>query len=532
MTFYVLHGAWISSTYHDKERGFMVWAETSDYAPPEKPLRKALRSARSAPRSAPRPHPFAAAIKSLRRTLLDALPAADVLVRGSAKDADAIVWLPSQADRPQASLPILIVDEDRAARSIKLAAWRVEALSVPPQDVFDLLVTLPADEDLPMGIKVGADLRWWQFAGKLALEIITQQRFRPVLLEEGVRYLGVWQPQFDSSDRARIDRLVAALPPLARAITRDPKPKLSDVPAPRALLDNFFAMTIDAFARWHSVIGKYDPKRKETIAGAWLEALNDRSPVVEGSVLALSNFYEQYSGWVEAAPGATDDTFRLCFRLDPPATVEGTDIVAPSPKQRDWSLHYFLQATDDPSLLVPAEAVWRERGSTLKFLNRKFDAPQERLLAGLGQASRLYPPIETSLRAARPADCALDVQEAYTFMRETALLLESSGFGVLIPGFGGKLGVRVSLKPKAQTTKGGVGGISFDSILEYDWQLALGDEPLSPEEFEKLAALKVPLVQIRGQWVELRPDQIEQAIKFWEKRKNAGEVSLQEALRL
>ena len=121
-------------------------------------------------------------------------------------------------DRPQASLPILIADESRAARSLKLAAWRVEALNVPPQDVFDLLVTLPADEDLPMGIKVGADLRWWQFAGKLALEIITHQRFRPVLLEEGVRYLGVWQPQFDSSDRDRIDRLVSAAPPLARAV--------------------------------------------------------------------------------------------------------------------------------------------------------------------------------------------------------------------------------------------------------------------------------------------------------------------------
>jgi SNF2 family DNA or RNA helicase len=524
---HILHGAWVVDTYLEKERGFIVWAETSDYAPLEQPARKASRVAR--------PHPFAASIKPLRRALLDALPAADVLVRGSAKDAGAIVWLPSLSDRPQASLSILLAvsHEERGTRRLKLAAWRVEALSVPPQAVFDLLVTLPADEDLPLGIKVGADLRWWQIAGKLALEIITQQRFRPALLEEGVRYLGVWQPQLDASDRARIDRLVAALPPLARAVTRDPKSKLRDVPSPRALLDNFLAITIDAFARWHTVLGKYDPKRTETVAGAWLAALTDHSPVVKGSLLNLGKFYEHYSAWIEAAPGAADDTFRLCFRLDPPAPAEtASDIVAPSPKQRDWSLRYFLQAADDPSLLVPAEAVWRERGSTLKFLNRKFDAPQERLLAGLGQASRLYPPIETSLRAARPAECTLDVQEAYTFMRETALLLESSGFGVLVPGFGGKLGVRVSLKPKAQTTKGGVGGISFDSILEYDWQLALGDEPLSPDEFEKLAALKVPLVQICGQWVELRPDQIEQAIKFWEKRKHAGEVSLQEALRL
>lgn len=524
MTLYVLHGAWVKSSYHDKERGFIVWAEASEFTPPEKSTRKKAREVCA--------HPFAASIKSLRRALLDALPAVDVLVRGASKDTAANVWLPSTPDRPLASLPVLLADEGRGPRTPKLAQWRVEALNVPPQDVFDLLITLPADEDLPVGIKVGVDLRWWQLAGKLALEIVAHQRYRPALLEEGVRYLGVWQPQFDSLDRSRIDRLVAAAPPLARSITRDPKSKSSDLPAPRALIDNFLAMTIDAFARWHSVIGKYDPKRKETSAGAWLAALTDRSPVVEGSVLNLSRFYEQYADWIEAAPGAADETFRLCFRLDPPTTEGGGDILAPAPKQRDWSLRYFLQATDDPSLLVPAEAVWRERGSTLKFLNRKFDAPQERLLAGLGQASRLYPPIETSLREARPAECTLNVQEAYTFMRETALLLESSGFGVLVPGFSSKLGVRVSVKPKPQTTQGGVSGISFESVLEYDWQLALGDEPLTPDEFEKLAALKVPLVQIRGQWVELHPDQIEQAIKFWEKRKKSGEVSLQEALQL
>ena len=69
-------------------------------------------------------------------------------------------------------------------------------------------------------------------------------------------------------------------------------------------------------------------------------------------------------------------------------------------------------------------------------------------------------------------------------------------------------------------------------MIEYDWQLAIGGEPLSREEFERLASLKVPLVQVRGQWVEIRPDQIEQAIKFWEKQKGAGELSLQDALRL
>jgi hypothetical protein len=157
-------------------------------------------------------------------------------------------------------------------------------------------------------------------------------------------------------------------------------------------------------------------------------------------------------------------------------------------------------------------------------------------------ASKVFAPLDASLRSARPEECALNVGQAYTFMRETALLLQALGFGVRVPSFGGKLGMRMNLKPRnhAPQQKNTSRGLTFDSIVQFDWQLALDGEPLSRQEFEELAALKVPLVQVRGQWVELRPDQIEAAIRFWEKHRPAeqsdpvegGELSLSEALRL
>ncbi len=324
------------------------------------------------------------------------------------------------------------------------------------------------------------------------------------------------------------------MPPICRAVFRDEKDVKRDALSPRDLLDDFLATTIDAFARWHADLW-LGPKEPQGVAAQWVDALTNDDGVVKESSATLAAFYEQYRAWAEPIGAASGDTFRICFRLDPPQTAEAEEIVAPKAKARDWSLRYFLQANDDPSLLVPADAVWRERGSTLKYLNRKFDAPQERLLAGLGLASKMFPPIETSLRAARPEACALNVEQAYAFIREATLLLQSSGFGVLVPGISSKLGVRVNLKSKKQSPqqKGGVASLTFDSVIEYDWQLALGGEPLSREEFERLAALKVPLVQVRGQWVEIRPDQIEQAIKFWEKHASrGGELSLQDALRL
>ena len=74
--------------------------------------------------------------------------------------------------------------------------------------------------------------------------------------------------------------------------------------------------------------------------------------------------------------------------------------------------------------------------------------------------------------------------------------------------------------------------IGFENLIRYKWELSLGDTTLTREEFDALAALKSPLVQIRGQWVQLDAEQIEAAIKFWEKQALETEISLSEAMRL
>jgi len=125
-----------------------------------------------------------------------------------------------------------------------------------------------------------------------------------------------------------------------------------------------------------------------------------------------------------------------------------------------------------------------------------------------------------SKSTARPSGLALDTPHAYQFLRETAPLLEQSGFGVLLPAWWQKpalrLGVKLNVQPKANgaSSSSGEGLLGMDGIVAYNWQIALGDQTLSPAEFEKLASLKVPLVKVRGQWVELKPEEIEKAIAF------------------
>jgi len=90
-----------------------------------------------------------------------------------------------------------------------------------------------------------------------------------------------------------------------------------------------------------------------------------------------------------------------------------------------------------------------------------------------------------------------------------------------------RLGVRATVSPVD-----GKGILNLDALVRFRWELALGDQTLTPEEFAHLAALKLPLVQVRGEWVELQPEQIEAAIRFWEKRASEEEMALRQALRM
>lgn len=69
-------------------------------------------------------------------------------------------------------------------------------------------------------------------------------------------------------------------------------------------------------------------------------------------------------------------------------------------------------------------------------------------------------------------------------------------------------------------------GLSLDAIVEFDWQVSLGEEP-TYKDLLALARLKVPLVQVRGQWVEVNSQEILAAADFWKKNsKNAAQSGI------
>ncbi len=509
----ILHGSWHNSL-------FFVWGEASAPAPRPRGRKPHIL-----------PHPHAASPEALQEALARLAPHGDW---ANASPATRTILLPSSAESPLLP-PWLAVDQARSAEGEpRLSPWNVNGLALDPLSALDLLVTLPVG--VAINRQWGTDLRYWSLVAKLGLELLAQHKYLPGLVKDEGQYRAVWLPVLsDPADRARLRALAQAMPPVCRALfdggnTPDP----DSAPLPHTLLDDFLKQLVDRAVRsWGR--DSLDRRRKtpQGVAGAWWSALWSDSGQLEVPVTQrreLARFFDDWQAWMGQLRGEAEAAFRLCFRLEPPEVDPDTGQFLTS----DWQLRYLLQASDDPSLLVPAGQVWQARGGTLHLLDRKFEGAQERLLAGLGLAGRLFPPIMASLRAARPEACPLTVDEAYAFLREVGPLLKGSGFGVLVPPWwdkpGARLGVRAKLKTEANIVGSGI--LSLDSLVRFDWELALGDQPLSREEFERLAALKMPLVQVRGQWVLLQPDQIEAAIAFWEKKRKLQEMPLRDALGL
>ena len=183
--------------------------------------------------------------------------------------------------------------------------------------------------------------------------------------------------------------------------------------------------------------------------------------------------------------------------------------------------------------MLAADDVWAGTGG---WAPGGITRPDEELLTGLGSASRLFGELEDALRDPAPAGVALDTAGAFRFLKETGPLLAGAGFGVLLPDWARKarLGLKLTSRSQGATTPaasaGAPGGSGFglNDLVEFRYDLAVGDTTLDADELAELAQLKIPLVRVRGQWVELDEGNLRAALKFMERGREgvmrAGDV--------
>jgi SNF2 family DNA or RNA helicase len=562
----VIHGIWAYGELY-------AWAEDSAL-----PAQRPPRSGR--PSRAPGPHPFAIAAEALAVRLAGAFPgdAADLV--GAAVDDELTVRLPSVPGGPLASPGLFRpeAEEPPAAARAPLALWRVPALAVEPRLAGPFLAALAGLP--PGGLTAGAGIGYLAAVARFAADLADRGRVLPALVQAADGYAARWRPVLSGAD-ARYARELAAAMPAAVEAAPDLAPGAAVAPGPGPLLAGILDALADAQARTR-LAGPVLPARKGRRPA--------RIPVAERMLLALAGpdasveladakdereaaaLSATFAGWLSGAV-LPASAVRTCFRLvEPPDGVElgpaaGQQDFGPEedlgqredpgqqadPGQREaagrpheallaprdidepgpWRVEFSLQSVDDPSLRLPAEDVWAgEDNGWLTGSGSAAADPEEELLAGLGAAARLFPALDRALRTAAPSRLELDTEGALEFLRETGPLLSGAGFGVLLPDWArrARLGLKLTTRSASGSpTSARTGQLAMQDLVNFRYDLALGDHTLTPLELGELARLKVPLVRVRGQWVELDERHLKAALKFLE-RGQSGTMTAAEAI--
>ena len=518
----VVHGAWLPG------RVLAVWGEDSTLPP------RAARRPGRVPRE--RPHPFAAAHTTLAAALAEVAEPTDL--------GTALLRLPTRAGSPVDSPELVrtaVVDPVRGP--VTLAGWRVPILAYAPDAALSLLRTLDGLTAVP-----GATLRHLAELATFAADLATRGRVLPGLAagrgsEVGAR--AVWRPLLTGTDAAWARALALALPPAARAMAEADLPATA-VPTgagPDAegaagagvLVGDALDALTDAAVRAalpQTTLAR--GVRRDGAVAAWLGALTGPQRGFTSEPAALDVLRDELEAWQrDAAGGTVRASFRLVEppddEIETPLTVVPAAPDAIVATEGTWRVEFGLRAADESGLHVDAGQVWW--GTAVPTL----DSPQETLLAELGRASRLWPELDSALRTATPEALELDAEGAHRFLREGAPLLHAAGFTVLLPSWwqrpSARLGAR--LRAGSRTAPGTVAAagerVGLDALVDYRWEIALGDQPLTAEELARLAELKTPLVRLRGHWVELDPKRLAAGLRLL---RSTGELTVADLLRL
>jgi len=568
----VLHGIWAYSA-------LWLWAE-DPLAPPQAPPRGGR------PSRAPRPHPFT----SPAAVLADALaqspgPLAD-LARKAVED-ELTLYLPGTAAGPLASpdlirsaalaLPSSILLNSVRSSSMSssagsspgaglarsgrhrpvLAGWRIPALTFGAEAAAKVLAALAeaggADRALAARadrgggvtgggvVLAGGSVPYLAAVAGLAASLVRRGRLLPQLCAEDDGYAARWRPVLTGADARRAAELAAAMPPLCRAVTPAGEPPAALI---AAALDSFTdAAARDRLAGLVLRPGRGRKRPDTVLPERWLAALTATEPGLglatpdeEPALAGLSAVLAEWRVTAQTPAGPV----RTCFRLiEPefpdPVPDDGTTPEAgviedrPAGDEAAWRVEFSLQSSEDPSLIMPAADIWAGTAGWAPGLGH----PEEELLAGLGTAARLFPELEAELDQARPEQVTLDTDGASRFLRHTASLLAGAGFGVLLPDWARKarIGLRLTARSRATPGAAAVTEASFGmrDLVHFRYELAVGDDALDPDELAELARRKIPLVRIRGQWVELDERHLQAALRFLD-RHPAGARPASEAL--
>jgi len=528
---HIVHGTWIPEDTHEFiQRGaFYLWVETDTPAGTSRKRADAV-------------HPRHLAQTALATFLTEKLGLQEIVSGALARTLTTKYFLlPTAAGKPAPSFELLRYVDEAEPMEFDLVPWQVCCYQVP--DIITALndihfIALHAAEDF----QLGADLLFWHQYSQAIKGIIAKDQYIPALKYQAISSTPTkgkrekssssfelhpaWELLSDTYEMT-IQRYVAAMPEVCAAGL--------DSPDGAALFDKESLLRHFSECLLHNIVtgtpftAKFDQQVADTLLYGCIYPYR---PALRQAPTDTLQDYKHWLAWrANLTRAHTEAGFTLCFRLEE----------APAADIDNWQLHFLVAARHDPSLKLSLDEYWRLMPRARAEATRHFGQDFEKnLLLALGYAARIYPKVWDGLATDRPTGCRLAMDEAFAFLKESAWVLGDAGYAVIIPSWWtpeGRRRAKVRLKTGLRSRKGAAtishGHFSLDKIISYEYQLSIGGQVVTEEEWQQLVNAKTPLVQFRGQWMELDRDKMQQLLQFWQTHQHEEqEITLLDMLKI
>src|SRR6266566_2544945 len=529
---HIIHGTWIPEDTNKfiQSGAFYLWVET------DTPAGRSRSNSNNV-------HPRHLAQTALATFLMEKLglrePVHEALSRTL---CTKYFLLPTVAGKPSPSFELLRYMDEEEPIEFDLVPWQVNCYRVA--DVITALndihfIALNAAEDF----QLGADILFWHQYSQAIKGIIAKEQYIPALKYQAISSTPTkgkkakqipsfeihpsWELLSDTYEK-NIQRYVAAMPEACTAGLNSPDDG-SGLFDKESLLRHFSECLLHDIVTGTPFTGKFDQQIADTLLYGCVYPY--RPALQRASADALVD-YKHWLAWrANLTKAHTEAGFTLCFRLE---EASSTDI-------DNWHLHFLVAARRDPSLKLSLDDYWYLDAQTRAEVIRHFGPDFEKnLLLALGYAARIYPKVWDGLATDRPTGCRLTLDEAFAFLKESAWVLGDAGYTVIVPAWwtpDGRRRTKVRLKTALRSPKGTAavshGHFSLSTIIAYEYQLSIGGQVVSEEEWQQLVNAKTPLVQFRGQWMELDRDKMQQLLEFWQTHQHEEpEITLLDMLKI
>lgn len=141
--------------------------------------------------------------------------------------------------------------------------------------------------------------------------------------------------------------------------------------------------------------------------------------------------------------------------------------------------------------------------------DRKWQAERYGVLQTAALLAEFFPPLNGYIAAGAAAPLILQSADLPAFLFDALPVIRLMGIRALLPkALDRVLRPRLSMKI-AGTGAASAGMLNADALFRFDWTVAIGEAQLTPAEFEALVAHAHGIVQFRGEYVYLAPEEID-----------------------